>query len=157
MSSRNHTVPFAEPQQHVVNSANPGGALDDGVEDWLHVRRRAADDAEHLGCSRLMFKGLAQLCVALLQFFEQPYVLDGDDGLGSKRFEKLDLVLRERADLVTTRLNVADRYVFSHERNAEGRSKSSLARESTAFWKFFYFGLKIRDVEHSPFEHGATA
>ena len=65
MSPRNHSVPLVESQHHVINPANPGGALDDGVEDRLHVRGRTADDAEHLGRCRLMLQGLAQFCVAL--------------------------------------------------------------------------------------------
>ena len=32
MSPRNHSVPLAESQQHVIDPANPRGALDDGVE-----------------------------------------------------------------------------------------------------------------------------
>ena len=36
------------------------------IEHRLHVRGRAADDAEHLGRCRLMLQGLAQFCVALL-------------------------------------------------------------------------------------------
>ena len=70
MSPRNHTVPFVEPQLHVIDPTNPRSALDDGVEDWLHVRRRATDDAEHLGGRSLMLQGFAQFCVALLEFFE---------------------------------------------------------------------------------------
>ena len=65
MSPRNHIVSLVESQQHVINPANPRGALDDGVEHRLHVRRRAADDAEHLGRCRLMLQGLAQFRVAL--------------------------------------------------------------------------------------------
>ena len=56
MSPRNHTVPLAESQHHVINPTNPGCALDDGVEHRLHVRRRAADDAEHLGRRCLMLQ-----------------------------------------------------------------------------------------------------
>ena len=56
MSPRNHSVSLVESQHHVIDPANPGGALDDGVEDRLHVRRRAADDAEHLGGCRLMLQ-----------------------------------------------------------------------------------------------------
>jgi hypothetical protein len=37
MSARNHHLVLAEPQLHVVDPANPSGALDDGVENWLHV------------------------------------------------------------------------------------------------------------------------
>ena len=65
MSPRNHSVTLVESQHHVINPTNPGGALDDGVEHRLHVSRRAADDAEHLGRRRLMLQGLAQFCVAL--------------------------------------------------------------------------------------------
>ena len=93
MSPRNHSVPLAESQHHIINPTNPRRALDDGVEHRLHVGRRAADDAEHLGRCRLMLQGLAQFCVALLQFFEQPHVLDGDDGLIGEGFEKLDLFI----------------------------------------------------------------
>ena len=66
MSPRNHNVPLAESQHHVIDPTNPRGALDDGVKHRLHVGRRAADDAEHLGRRRLMLQGLAQFCVALL-------------------------------------------------------------------------------------------
>ena len=65
MSPRNHSVPLAESQHHVINPANPGGALDDGVEHRLHVRGRAADDAEHLGGCSLMLQRLAQFRIAL--------------------------------------------------------------------------------------------
>ena len=88
MSPRNHSCSLTESQHHVIDPTNPGGALDDSVKDRLHVRRRAADDAEHLGRCRLMLQRLAQFRVALLQFFKQPHVLDGDDRLVSERLEK---------------------------------------------------------------------
>ena len=44
-----------------------------------------------------MLQGLAQFCVALLDFLEQPHVLDGDDRLIGEGFEKLDLPFRETA------------------------------------------------------------
>ena len=71
MSPRNHSVPLAESQHHVIDPTNPGGALDDGVEDRLHVRRRAADDAKHLGRRCLMLQRLAQFRIALLDLLEQ--------------------------------------------------------------------------------------
>src|SRR5262249_4545676 len=55
MSPRNHSVRLVESQHHVINPTNPSGALDDGVEDRLNVRGRAADNAEHLrGCSLML-------------------------------------------------------------------------------------------------------
>ena len=91
MSPRNHSVTLAESQHHVIDPANPSGALDDGVEDRLHVRRRAADDAKHLGRCRLMLQRLAQFRVALPELTEEPHVLDGDDRLAGKGFEQFDL------------------------------------------------------------------
>ena len=92
-------VALAQSQHHVINPTNPRRALDDGVEHRLHVRRRAADDAEHLGCCRLMLQRLAQFCVALLNLFEQPHVLDGDDRLVGEGFKKRDLLFCEGTDL----------------------------------------------------------
>ena len=84
---------------HVINPTNPRSALDDGVEDRLHVGRRAADDAEHLGCCRLMLQRLAQFRVALPEFLEQPHVLDRDHGLIGEGFEKRDLLVGKRPGL----------------------------------------------------------
>ena len=64
MSPRYHSVSFMESQHYIVYPANPRGALDDGIQHRLHVRGRAADDAEHLGRCRLMLQGLPQFCVA---------------------------------------------------------------------------------------------
>src|SRR5262245_38180415 len=49
MRPRNEIVALTKSQPHVINAANPCGALDNRIEDRLHVRRRSADDAEHLG------------------------------------------------------------------------------------------------------------
>ena len=86
MSPRNHNVPLAESQHHVIDPTNLCGALDDGVEHRLHVRRRAADDAEHLGRRRLMLQRLAQFCVALAEFFEQAARFRWRSRLGRRRF-----------------------------------------------------------------------
>src|SRR4029450_12987459 len=95
MSACNHSAVFAKAQYHIVDPTNPGGTLDNGVEDRLHIGGGAADDAEHLGRCGLMFQGFAQFCVALLQFFEQADVLDGDDRLRGKGLEKGNLLICE--------------------------------------------------------------
>ena len=88
MSPRNHRVTITEPQHHVIDPANPRRALDDRIEHRLHVGGRAADDAEHFGGRRLMLQRLAQFRIALLQFLEQPHVLDGDHRLVGEGFEE---------------------------------------------------------------------
>jgi hypothetical protein len=117
MSSHNHSVSLVESQHHVINPTNPGGALDDGVKDRLHVRGRAADDTEHLGGCGLMLQGLAQFCVTLAEFLKQPHVLDGDHGLVGEGFDEIDLPIRKRFDHVTPNREASYRRSFSQQRH----------------------------------------
>ena len=117
MSPRNHNVPLVQSQHHVVDPANPRGALDDGVEHRLHVRRRAADDAEDFRGRGLMLQRLAQFCVALLEFFEQANVLDCDDRLSSEGFEQSNLLFRERLNLGTANPDCANCEALAQQRN----------------------------------------
>src|SRR5215510_6812767 len=109
MCPRNEGVPLAKSQAQVIDSANAGCALDNGVEHRLDVGRRAADDAEYLGCRCLMLQRLTQFCVALLQFLEQPDILDGDDSLSGKGFKQFDLLLGERSYLRSANEDGSDR------------------------------------------------
>src|SRR5262245_64560466 len=60
MCPPNHSIALSKPQHHIIDPTNLCGAFDDGIEDRLHVRGRAADDAEHFRSSRLMLQGFAQ-------------------------------------------------------------------------------------------------
>src|SRR5262249_27118888 len=113
MSPRNRNVTFAKSQQHVINSTNLSGALHNGVEDWLHVRGRAADNAEHLGRCGLMVEGFSQFHVALLDLFEKADVLDGDDGLRGKGLKQFHLPLAERTDFLPADKERPNRYAFA--------------------------------------------
>src|SRR4030095_5660273 len=88
MGPGNHTVCFSESQIHVIDPTTPGRALADSIEHRLHVGRRAADDAEHLGGCRLMLQRLTQFCIALLDLLEEAHILDGDYGLVGEGFEE---------------------------------------------------------------------
>ena len=101
MSPRNYNVPLGESQYHVINPADPGRALDDGVEHRLHVRWRTADDAEHLGRCGLMLQSLAQFRVARLELLKQPHVLDRDHGLIGESLKKFDLLFREGSNFLS--------------------------------------------------------
>src|SRR5215813_478818 len=101
MSPRNRFVPFVESKHHVIDPTHPCGALDDRVEDRLHISGRAADDPEHLRRCGLMLQGFAQLCVALLDLLEQPHVLDGDDCLRSERLKQSYLPATKWANLLS--------------------------------------------------------
>ena len=127
MSPRNHTVSLVESQHHVIDPTNPRGALDDGIKHRLHVRRRAADDAEHLGRCRLMLQRLAQFRVALAEFLEQADVLDSDDGLIGEGLEQRDLFVRERTDFGAANRDRANGNALAQQR----RSKNSPSSESS--------------------------
>ena len=119
MSPRNQSVSLAESQQHVIDPTNPRGALDNGVEYRLHVRGRAADDAEHLGGRRLMLQRLAQFRVALLEFLEQAHVLDGDHGLIGEGFQELICFSVKGSELMRSNKNCSNRNTFAHEWNSK--------------------------------------
>src|SRR5687768_1116249 len=87
MRPPNHSIALSKPQHHIIDPTNLCGAFDDGIEHRLHVGRRAADDTQHLRGCGLMFQRLAKFGIAFLQLFEQPYVLDRNDGLVGKGFE----------------------------------------------------------------------
>ena len=120
---------------HVVNAANPRSAFYDGIEHWLHVRRRATDDAEHLGRCRLMFQRLAQFCVALLDLFEKPHVFDGDHRLIGEGFEKLNLPFSERPDLHPTNHDCTDRDAFAEQRCGQHGAKAEPIHGDLGLWK----------------------
>ena len=67
MSPRDHQILLAESQSHIVNRTNPRGALDNRVEDRLHVRRGMADDAKNLTRRRLLVDRFSE---SLLPGFE---------------------------------------------------------------------------------------
>src|SRR4030095_8432526 len=119
MSRQNHKVPRVQPQVHIINPTNPGRAFDNGVEHRLHVRRRPTDDAEHFRGCRLMCQRLTQLCVALLDFFEQPDVFDGDDRLIGEGFDESDFFFDERINYRSTYENCSNRNTFAHERDSK--------------------------------------
>src|SRR5262249_33258915 len=114
MSPENRRIPFAEPQPHIINPADPSRALNNGVEHRLHIRWRAADDAEHLRCRRLMLQSFTQLCVALLDLFEQAHVLDGNHCLICKGFEEGDLLVSKGSYFGPVNDNYTDGDFLAH-------------------------------------------
>ena len=90
----------------VERLAEARGALRQGIEHRLDVRRRAADDPKDLAGRCLLLQRLAHLgvrfrkgAVLFLQFREQAHILDGDDGLARERPEEGDLICHKPAGL----------------------------------------------------------
>ena len=55
-----------------------------------------------------MLQGLAQFCIALLDFLEQADILNGDDGLVGEGLEQRDLLVGEWPNFCSTNCNYAD-------------------------------------------------
>src|SRR5688572_14739045 len=136
MGPCNHHVSLTEPKHHVINSTNPRRALDDGIEHRLHVRRRAADDTEHLGGCSLMLQGLAQFRVAFLELFEQPYIFDSDDSLVCKSLEESNLLFGERIHDNAADDNSTDRDIFAQKRQCKHSSYALPTIIRSTFRKF---------------------
>ena len=94
MSPRNHSVPLTESQDHVIDPTNPRRALDDRIETGCTSVGERLMMPSTSARRRLMLQGLAQFCIALLDFFEQPHVFNGDHRLVGESFKKCDLLFR---------------------------------------------------------------
>ena len=133
MSPRNQFVSLVESQRHVINSANPGGALDDGVEDRLHVRRRAANDAEHLGRRSLMLQSLAQFCVALLDLLKQAHICSMAITAWSAKVLRRAICLSVKGSTVVRRMRIAP--IATPSRTSGTASWVRSPNRSTPAWR----------------------
>src|SRR5664279_4391939 len=93
----------------VAQSQRAGG---DDVEDRLHLSRRFRNDTKNLSSGRLIFQRLGEVVSALAQLFEQPRVLDGDDGLGSEVRHERNLLVGKGPDLLAENDERADYFVI---------------------------------------------
>jgi hypothetical protein len=116
MSPWNEFGSLSKSEHHVIDPTNPGGALDDSVEDRLHVGGRAADDSEHFRSRRLVLQSLAQLCVPFPQLLEQSHVFNCDYRLVGKNLEQSDLLFGKWADFGATDCDDTYRDPFSKQR-----------------------------------------
>ena len=86
--------------------------LDKGIEHRLQIEGRSADDLEHVCGGGLLLQGFAQLV-------EQARVLYGDDGLRGEICDQLDLLIRERPNLLTENHDSADQLVLLEHRHEQ--------------------------------------
>ncbi len=135
--------------------AQPGGVVEDGVEDRRVVGRRAADGAQDVAGRRLALERLGNLFVAGLDFMKQALVLDGDNGLGGEGLHELDFRLGERLDATAGTKNHADRCPAAQQRNAENSAESrDLLQHLQRALVIFRIFEGVLDVYRSPFQEG---
>src|SRR5262245_19379130 len=158
MGPQNHNAALVEPQHHVINSTNTGSALNNGVKNRLHVRGRAADDAEHLGCCRLMLQRLSQFCIAFLDLLKQSHVLDSDHCLRSEGIEKSDLLVGEGSNLDSPHQNDTQRNSLTEQRSRKHRSIAESLLEILAHWELALVERPdIADMDRLPVDNGTAS
>src|SRR5262249_41921529 len=104
--------------------------LKKGSEYWLEIKRRAADDLEHLTGSCLLLQrlsnlrvGLGQRTILLLQLREQPHILDRDHGLVSESLEQGKLRVGKWARVGPSDGDRADRFPGPQHRDRHHASE----------------------------------
>src|SRR5712691_692538 len=125
-----------ELKEHAAESvAQPHGAPDDRVEDWLHIGLGPTDDAQDLSRRRLLLEGFGNLSMSLckgevlfLQLGKEAYVLDGDQRLIGECAKQLDLSLAELAWLTPADSDRADRAALTQHGHGQRRAKTTRHR-----------------------------
>ena len=90
MSHQSKYVSFNETNRCILRLAYPRGILGYSVQYRLDIGRRAGNDTQDFTRRRLLLQ-------RLLEFLEQPDVLDRDHCLASESFEKFNVFLRKDA------------------------------------------------------------
>src|SRR5262245_8098352 len=105
-------IAVSTPNCCVACIAKSCGNLRNHVQHRLNVSRRTGNDSQDFTrCSLLLQR--------LLKLLEQPGILDGDHGLVSEGFEKLDLRRCERTHLGPTRGQVSDEFPLLTKGNGQ--------------------------------------
>ena len=121
--TENSTVPAIDVSE--LGFTDTDGVLQHRLKDRLKLAWRTANDAKHLRGRGLLLQRLGEVGGTLLQFVEQPRVLNSDDGLCGKVREKLDLLVRKCTRLLTKNSNDSDRLIFVQHGHAERAAVSS--------------------------------
>src|SRR5262245_44373593 len=101
-----------------------------------------------------MFQGFAQFNVALLEFFEQAHVLDGNDRLISKGLEKSDLFFREWSDFRAANQNRSNGNTFTEQRRCQCRTNAETSSKARPQFIFRHC-RKVMNVNSLPVNDGS--
>src|SRR5713101_6228485 len=140
----------------VQTVAQANRALNDRIENRLHIARRARNDPQDLAGGGLPTERLRQVAVAGLQLLEQAHVLDGDDGLVGEGLEQRDLTFREAPNLGAPGADCADCHPFAHQRQGDHGPVPVPSRDLAALWKLVPLSLQIGDMNRQAFQHRAA-
>src|SRR5256885_2142175 len=113
-------IPVDAPDDRDGRTDKPLRIVGDGLEHWLKLERRAADDAKYVPD-----RGLA--IQRLLGLVEEPHVLHRDDGLVGKRADEIDLTFGEWPNFRAIEDEDPEHDFVSHQRDSEDRAEATCA------------------------------
>src|SRR4029079_13825326 len=115
-----------------------------------YLRRKETSHLTHtLDFADLVGGALFKVLVQVVEIIEESCVLDGDDGLCSKILDQLDLLVRERKDLLSKECKCTDKLVFLEHR------KCSVC-PGTGVFTDDHSGIACRSIEIMRFVHDVS-
>src|SRR3974377_1705154 len=125
-----NSISFRLKQDAEFGFTNAGCIRQHRVEHRLELAGRRTNDLEHLARCGLLLPRPPPIIGSLVQFVEQPRVLDGDDGLRSKVLQQFDLLVGEGAHLLAVDGDGADQFLFLEHRYGENGASTSLLHQA---------------------------
>src|SRR5262249_57173202 len=119
----------------LIHLAQPRSRLNQRIEHYLQIKSRAADDLKHVSSRSLLLKRFAQL-------IEEPRVLDGDDGLGGKVLNQLDLLVCKWTNLLSVKKNSPLDFIVLEQRYAQ--DSADAANFNGGNRQRFAIGIRLR-------------
>src|SRR5262249_25313137 len=116
-SDQSISIPLLAGYRSHVCVAQTNRRFDQCIQNRLQIEGRAANDFKHISSSGLLLQGLPQ-------FVEQAGVLDRNDRLGGKILNQLDLLIGERAYLLTVDGDYADEVVLLEHGYLQNRPRT---------------------------------
>ncbi len=112
-------IALAKEDRTPVGTTQLDGRLDQGFENGLQIKRRTADDLEHLGSCGLLLQRFGQVARPGLYFLEQVDVGNGDHRLVGKTRDEVYLPLGEWLDFSAGQEHDADDLVLLQQGDRE--------------------------------------
>jgi len=136
--------------------AEPRRVLEHRLKNRLERARRTADQLEHLRRGGLVFQSLLQLPCSRLLSFEQPRILDGDDGLVGERLKQRDLPIGKRTNLGASDRYCTDCFASAHKRDGKNGAMTESPGNLASLRILICFGLQICNMDCFSVQDGTS-
>ena len=130
---------FDCPENPIEPAAQPDRLFKDDIEYRGEVTRRGIDDLQYLGGRGLLLQRLARLS-------DQPRVLHRDDCLCGEIFQKSDLLVGKRANLLAVDGKSSEHRLVLAQRHHQNRADTAEVKERTRQWEARAIPLVRRNV-----------